>query len=231
MLSYPVWSSSVEYIHIQCNTVFFSFIWKRGMQFGADPSSQVQWLSCMVLSSSIQGSAVCWILSWRYDSPIQSSEVLSGSVQSSPLHWRVVQSIQWNLRPSSPVPSSPILFVPVQFQFIPFQLSTFQSSVAQVHISQWQSSLVQSSAVHSSAILTAQPSPVPSSPEQLIATESRTTQSCSVELGTTTCILARPVKWSAIPKSPHLSPYKCISVQCCLQLSHQHKEERLLTLS
>ena len=146
------------------------------------------------------------------------------TVQSSPLHWRVVQSIQWNLRPSGPVPSSPILFVP-------FQLSTFQSSVAQVHISQWQSSLVQSSAVHSSAILTAQPSPVPSSPEQLIATESRTTQSCSVDLGTTTCILARPDKWSAIPKSPHLSPYKCISVQCCLQLSHQHKEERLLALS
>ena len=50
MLIYPVWSSQVEYIHVQCSTVF--------IQFGADQSSEVKWLSCMVLSSSIQGSAV-----------------------------------------------------------------------------------------------------------------------------------------------------------------------------
>ena len=105
MLSYPVWSSSVEYIHIQCNTVFFSFIWKRGMQFGADPSSQVQWLSCMVLSSSIQGSGVCWILSWSYDSP----------VQSTPLTWGPVHSVESAPVRSSPVQSNPVRSLPAKY--------------------------------------------------------------------------------------------------------------------
>ena len=42
VLSYPVWSSPMEYIHVQCNIFFVSFIWKRAMQFGADQSSEVQ---------------------------------------------------------------------------------------------------------------------------------------------------------------------------------------------
>ena len=125
MLSYPVWSSSVEYIHVQCSTVFISFIWKRGMQFGADQSSEVQWTDCPVWyfpvqSRVVQCSAVWWSQAQTKTvqssevqcRPVQSSEVLSGSVQSSPLHWRAVQSIQWNLRPSGPVPSSPI---PIHF--------------------------------------------------------------------------------------------------------------------
>ena len=120
------------------------------MQFGADQSSEVQWLSCMVLSSAIQGSAFWWSQAQTKTvqssevqcRPVQSSEVLSGSVQSSPVQSTDVRSS----------PFSKNCARPVQFQFIPFQLSTFQSSVGQVHTSQQQSSLVQSIAVQSSAI-------------------------------------------------------------------------------
>ena len=204
------------------------------MQFGADQSSEVQWAYCLVWyflvqSSVVQCSAVWWSQaqaktvqsSEEQCRPVQSSEVLSGQVQSSPLRWRAVQSTECSLslRKSNFVRSRPI-------PFIPFQLSTFQSSRAQVHITQQQSILVQSIAVQSSAIRN---SSVPSRPLQSF--ESRKTQSCSVKLRTTNCIAARQVKWSAIRKSPHLSPFKCNSVQCCLQLSHQHNEARLLALS
>ena len=150
-----MWSSPVEYIHLQCSTVFISFIWKRGMQFGADQSSEVQWTDCPVWyfpvqSRVVQCSAVWWSQAQTKTvqssevrcRPVQSSEVLSGSVQSSPVH-------STNVRSS---PFSEICTRPVQFQFIPFQLSTFQSSIAQVHISQQQWSLIHSSAVQSSAI-------------------------------------------------------------------------------
>ena len=146
MLRYPVWSSSVEYIHVQCSTVFISFIWKRGMQFGADQCSEVQWLSCMVLSSSIRSSAVWWSQAQTKTvqssevqcRPVQSSEVLSGSVQSSPVH-------STNVRSS---PFSEICARPVQFQFIPYQLRTFKSSIAQVP---YKSTAVESSPVKCSA--------------------------------------------------------------------------------
>ena len=234
MPSFPVWSSPVEYLHVQCITVVISFIRKRGMQLGADQCSEVQWLSCMVLSSSIQSSEVK--LRLRQSSPVKYGAVQfsllkccpaqSSPVQSSPLHWRAVQSIQWNLRPSSPIP---IHSLPAKYISIQRRPGSYKSTAVE-------SSLVQSSAVQSSAIRnsSAQSRPVPSrpvpfSPEQLTAVESSTTQSCSVKLGTTKCIAARPVKWSAIRKSPHWSPYKCISVQSCLQLSHQHNQERLPT--
>ena len=159
--------------------------------------------------------------------------MLSTSVFWSVVQLSLVHSTPTDVRssPFSGICARPVQSRPVQFQFIPFQLSSFQSSIAQVYISQQQSSLVQSSAVKSSAIRnsSAPSRPVPSNPEQLTAVESSTTQSCSVKLGTTKCIAARPVKWSAIRKSPHLSPYKCISVLCCLQLWHQHNQERLLT--
>ena len=153
MLNYPVWSSPVEYIHVQCSTFFVSFIWKRAMQFGTDQSSCPVWYF-PVRSRVLQCSAVWWsqaqpktVRSSEVQCrSVQSSEVLSGSVQSGPLHWHAVQSIQWNLCPSSPVQSRP-----VQFQFIS-KLSSFPSGIAQVHISRQQSSLVQSSALQSSAI-------------------------------------------------------------------------------
>ena len=188
------------------------------MQFGTDQSSCPVWYF-PVRSKVVQCSAVWWsqaqpktVRSSEVQCrSVQSSEVLSGSVQSGPLHWRAVQSIQWNLCPSSPVQSRP-----VQFQFIS-KLSSFQSGIAQVHISRQQSSLIQSSVLQSSAIRNTSSHSRPSSPEQLTAVESSTTQFCSVKLGTTKCITVRPIKWSAIRKSPHWSPYKCISVQSCLQ--------------
>ena len=145
-------------------------------------------------------------VSLRQSGPVKCSAVHFSLLQccpaqSSPLHShrRAVQSIQWNLRPSSPfngICARPVQSRPIQFQFIPFQLSSFQSSIAQVYISQQQSSLVQSSAVQSSAIRnsSAPSRPVPSNPEQLTAVESSTTQSCSVKLGTTKCVAARPFK-------------------------------------
>ena len=201
------------------------------MQFGADQCSEVQWLSCMVLSSSIQSSAVWWSQAQTkkiqssevWCRPLQSSELLSGSVQSGPVHKVESAPVQSSLVQSNPVRSRPIPVHSFPAKYISIQRSPGPCKSIAVESSQVQCKAVQS--------VRAQPSPVPSSREQLIATQSRTPQSCSVELGTTTCIAARPFKWDAIPKSPHLSPYKCISVQCCLQLSHQHKEERLLTLS
>ena len=147
MLRYPVRSSSVEYIHVQCSTVFISFIWKRGMQFGADQCSEVQWLSCMVLSSSIQSSAVWWSQAQTKTvqssevrcRPVQSSEVLSGSVQSSPLHSTDVRSSTFSGFCASSVPSSLISIHSLPAKYI-------WSSIAQVHISQLQSKLVQCSA-------------------------------------------------------------------------------------
>ena len=214
-----VQSLSVSFGNVECSSVQISL---------ARCSDCCVWYF-PIQSRVVQCSAVCWSQAQTKTvqssevqcRPVQSSEVLSGSVQSSPVH-------STNVRSS---PFSEICACPVQFQFIPFQLSTFQSSIAQVHISQQQSSLIQSSAVQSSAIRSSSTPfrPVPSSLEQLTAVESSTTQSCSVKLGTAKCIAARPVKWSAIRKSPHLSPYKCISVQSCLQLTHQHNQERLLT--
>ena len=114
-------------------TVFISFI-SRGMQFGADQSSEVQWLSSMVLSSAIQGSAVWWSQAQTKTvqssevqcRPVQSSEVLSGSVQSSPVHWCTVQSIQWNLRPSSPIPIHSLLakYISIQRRPGPYKSTT-----------------------------------------------------------------------------------------------------------
>ena len=145
MPSFPVWSSPVEYLHVQCSTVVISFIRKRGMHFSADQCSEVQWLSCMVLSSSIQSSEVK--LRLRQSSPVKCGAVQFSLLKSCPAHSSPVHST--DVRSS---PFSEICARPVQFQFIPFQLSTFQSSIAQVHISQQQSSLIQSSAVQSSAI-------------------------------------------------------------------------------
>ena len=124
-----MWSSPLEYIHVQCSTFFVSFIWKRAMQFGTDQSSCPVWYF-PVRSRVLQCSAVWWsqaqpktVRSSEVQCrSVQSSEVLSGSVQSGPLHWHAVQSIQWNLCPSSPVQSRP-----VQFQFIS-KLSSFHFS-------------------------------------------------------------------------------------------------------
>ena len=147
-------------------------------------------------------------------------------MHSSPVYSGPVYRVEFVPVQSSPMPSNsvPSRLIP----FIPFQLSTFVPSITQVHTSQQQSSLVRQVQCRAVQSVTAQPSPVPSSPEQLTAVESSTTQSCSVKLGTIS-IAAREVKWSAIPKSPNLGPCKCISVQFCLQLSHQHNQERLLT--
>ena len=152
------------------------------------------------------------------------SAVRLSPVQSSPLHSTDVRSSTFSGFCASSVPSSLISIHSLPAKYI-------WSSIAQVHISQLQSKLVQWSAVQRSVIRnsSAQSRPVPFSQGQLTAVESTTTQSCSVKLGTTKCIAARPVKWSAIRKSPHWSPYKCISVQSCLQLTHQHNQERLLT--
>ena len=183
--------------------------------------------------------------------PVQSRVVQRSAGWWSQAQYKTVQSsevhaVQFSLLKCCPAHSSPVHSTdvrsspfneicarPVQFQFIPYQLRTFKSSIAQVP---YKSTAVESSPVKCSAEqcnplqLSPVPScPVPFSPEQLTAVESSTTQSCSVKLGTTKCIAARPVKWSAIPKSPHWSPYKCISVQSCLQLTHQHNQERLLT--
>ena len=95
---------------IMGQSVFISFI-SRGMQFGADQSSEVQWLSSMVLSSAIQGSAVWWSQAQTKTvqssevqcRPVQSSEVLSGSVQSSP-----VQSTPLTCGPVHSVKSAPV---------------------------------------------------------------------------------------------------------------------------
>ena len=143
MLSYPVWSSSVEYIHVQCSTVFISFIWKRGMQFGADQSSEVQWTDCPVWYFPVQSRVVqCSAVWWSQAQPktvqssevqcrpVQSSEVLSGSVQSSPVYWCAVQSIQWNLRPSSPIPihSLPAKYFSIQHSPGPYKRTAVESS-------------------------------------------------------------------------------------------------------
>ena len=148
-----------------------------------------------VQSRLVQCSPVRW-------SPVPSSSVFwSGPAQSSPVRSTDVRSS----------PFSEICARPVQFQFIPYQLRTFKSSIAQVPTTQ-QSSLVQSSAVQSSAIRSSSAVPArPSRPKQLTTVESSTTQRCSVKLGTTKCIAARPVKWSTIRKSPHWSHYKCVS--------------------
>ena len=103
------------------------------MQFGADQSSEVQWVSCMVLSSSIQGSAASVVKlvksSSGKDSLVQlgampSSLVFWNDVRLSPLQstplmctpvqFNPVQSIKWSL-----FPSFPIQFRPVQIYSFP----------------------------------------------------------------------------------------------------------------
>ena len=125
VLRYPVWSSSVEYIHAQFSAVFISFISKvecSSVQISVARCSDCFVWYVPVQSTVVQCSAVWWsqaqpktVQSSEVQCrPVQCSEVLSGSVQSSPLHWRAVQYIQWILRPSSP-----ILFVPIQFHSLP----------------------------------------------------------------------------------------------------------------
>ena len=145
---------------------------------------------------------------------MQSSEVklslrLSGSVKCSTVHFSLLKCCpaqssplhsHWRAVQSSPfsgICARPVQSRPVRSQFIPFHLSSFQSSIAH--------------------------SPVPPNPEQLTAVESSRTQSCSVKLGTTKRIAARPVKWIAIRKSPHWSPYKCISVQSSVDTPTQSR--------
>ena len=130
-----VQSLSVSFGNVECSSVQISVarcsdcpVWYFPVQSGVVQSGEVK-------------------LSLRQSSPVKCSAVQFSLLNCCPAQSSPVQSIRWNLRPSSP-----ILFVPVQFQFIPSQLSTFQSSLAQVHISQQQSSQVQSNAVQSSAI-------------------------------------------------------------------------------
>ena len=172
-----------------------------------------------VQSRVVQCSAVWW--GRAQSKTVQSSGAACCPAQYSPLHWHAVQSMQWNLRPSSPIS---IYSLPAKYISIQHSPGLFKSTA--VKFNTIKCSAEHCRAVHSVAAL---PSPVPSSPEQLTAVESSTMQSCSVKLGTTKCIAARLVNWSAIRKSPHWSPYKRISVQSCLQLSHQHNQERLLT--
>ena len=122
MLSYPVWSSSVEYIHVQCSTVFISFIWKRGMQFGADQSSEVQWTDCSV---------------WYF--PVQSRVVQSGEVklrvrQSSLVKCMPSISVFWSAVRLSPVRSIPLTRGPVHSEeSAPVQSNPVRSRPIPVH--------------------------------------------------------------------------------------------------
>ena len=70
------------------------------------------------------------------------SAVRLSPVQSSPVHWCAVQSIQWNLRPSSPIPihSLPAKYISIQRRPGPYKSTAVESS------------LVQSIAVQTSAI-------------------------------------------------------------------------------
>ena len=112
VLSYPVWSSPVEYIHIQCSTVFISFTSRgiavrcRSVQRGAVTvlygTFQLNLGQCSVVQSGevkLQNKTVQ--PSEMQSRPVQSSELLSGSVQSSPVQSSPVHSVK-----SAPVRSN-----------------------------------------------------------------------------------------------------------------------------
>ena len=124
------------------------------------------------------------------------SAVRLSPVQSSPVHWCAVQSIQWNLRPSSPIPI-PIHSLPAKYISIQRKPGSYKSTA-------FESSLVQSSAVQSSAI------------------RNSSAQSRSVQSWTTNC---RWVQHNAVPLSlvrntqVHCSPsrqLKCYSKKSTL---------------
>ena len=137
-------------------------------------------------------------------SVVQSGEVKLRQRQSSPVRCSAVQFSLLKCCPaqSSPVQSTPPTCTPVQFNPVQsIKWSLFQSRPVQIY----------SFPSNSSHSLPPKYISILDSPGPY--------KSTAVESG--------PVKWSAI--CPHLSPYKCISVLCCLQLSHQHNQERLLT--
>ena len=141
MLRYPVRSSTVEYIHVQCSTVFISFIWKRGMQFGADQSSEVQWTDCPVWYFPVQSRVVqCSAVWWSQAQPktVQSSEVQCRPLQcypaqSSPVHSNDVRSSPFSGIYAIPNPSSliPIHSLPAKYISIQHSPGSYKSTAVE----------------------------------------------------------------------------------------------------
>ena len=188
-----VQSLLVSFGNVQCSSVQISLARcsELTFQFNRGKCSVVQSVEVKLRqrqSSPVRHSAVQF--SFLKCFPAQSSPLRRRVLQSSLIRSSLLSGVCSRPAQSSPVPFKSIRSRPIPV--IPFHLSTFQSRIAQVHISQQQSSLVQSSAVQSSAIRSS--SAVPSRPKQLTTVESSTTQRCSVKLGTTKCIAARPVK-------------------------------------